>query len=65
LLEETGAGIHALNYEQLKQVLLGFYNEYLTYGQVLYKGNWEKISKYSHREMAKKFAELLDRIVRG
>jgi glycosyltransferase involved in cell wall biosynthesis len=64
LLEETGAGIHALNYEQLKQALLGFYNEYLTYGQVLYKGNWEKISRYSHREMAKKFAELLDRIIR-
>ena len=62
LLEETGAGVHPLNYEELKKVLLGFYNEYKTYGYVPYKGNEEKISKYSHREMARRFADVLNTV---
>ncbi len=64
LLEETRAGVHPLNYEELKKVLLEFYNEYKTCGYVPYKGNEEKISKYSHREMAKRFAELLEIITK-
>uniref|UniRef100_A0A7C2K557 Glycosyltransferase subfamily 4-like N-terminal domain-containing protein n=1 Tax=candidate division WOR-3 bacterium TaxID=2052148 RepID=A0A7C2K557_UNCW3 len=62
LLEETRAGVHPLNYEELKKVLLEFYNEYKTYGYVPYKGNEEKISKYSHREMARRFADVLNTV---
>lgn len=62
LLEETGAGVHPPNHEELKKALLEFYNDYKTYGYVPYKGNEEKISKYSHLEMARQFAELLNAV---
>jgi glycosyltransferase involved in cell wall biosynthesis len=60
LLEETGAGFHALGYAQLKHALLELYEQYRTFGYVPYKGREEQIAKYSHVEMARRFAELLD-----
>lgn len=60
LLEETGAGFHALGYAQLKHALLELYEQYRTFGCVPYKGREEQIAKYSHVEMARRFAELLD-----
>jgi len=60
LLEETGAGVHALGPEHLKRVLFEFYEQYRTHGYVPYKGCEGRIAKYSHREMARRFANVLD-----
>jgi glycosyltransferase involved in cell wall biosynthesis len=64
LLKETNAGIHVLNYDELKHTLIQFYDEYKTYGQVIYRGQMDRISKYSHHEMARKFAAVLDFVIK-
>ena len=64
LLEETGAGVHALGREHLKRVLFELYEQYRTHGYVPYKGCEERIAKYSHREMARHFATVLDSLVK-
>lgn len=63
LLEETRAGIHVLEYEQLKDTVLDYYNQYQRYNSVPYNGREDIIVKYSQREMAKRFAEVLDSLV--
>lgn len=60
LLEETKAGVHVAELEQLKRVLSGFYDEYKRYGFVPFRGEDKKIEKYSHRKMAESFAKILD-----
>lgn len=65
LLRETGAGIHVRSLEDLKALLKSWYKEYKLEGEVKYKAQWEIVQKYSHREMAKKFAHLLDEVTRG
>ncbi len=65
LLEETGAGIHAQGHEHLKRVLMSFYEDYMNRGHVVYSGREECIAKYSHREMAKRFASLMDELSKG
>lgn len=62
LLEETGAGVHVSSHEELKRVLTQFYDEYKAYGQVAYHGKRDRIARYSHREMARKFANVLDSV---
>ena len=64
LLEETGAGVHPIGYDQLKHMLIELYNQYKTHGYVPYGGHEERVAKYSHREMARRFAELLDSLMR-
>jgi len=62
LLDETQAGVYVSNTEELKQAILSYYQEYKSTGKVSYKGKPSEIEKYSHREMARKFAEILDSI---
>ena len=62
LLKETGAGVQASSVQKIENVLRAWYLEYLTYGQVRYSGRYEQIARYSHREMAKKFAEVLNAV---
>ena len=64
LLEETSAGVHPIGYEQLKHMLIELYNQYKAHGYVPYRGYEERVAKYSHREMARRFAELLDSLMR-
>jgi len=59
LLEETGAGVHVKDVTELKESLRNLYKEYQATGQVCYHGKEERVAKYSHREMARKFAEAL------
>ncbi len=59
LLEETGAGIHISKLAELKNLLAQSYKHYEATGSTLYHGNDAEIRKYSHREMARKFAEVL------
>jgi glycosyltransferase involved in cell wall biosynthesis len=62
LLAETKAGIHAIGIEDIKAALLGFYEEYKQNGSPAFKGIETEISKYSQREMAGKFATIMDRL---
>lgn len=59
LLDETKAGIHAPTGEDVKKALKELYQEYKLKGEVTYGGEESEINKYSHREMARKFAEIL------
>jgi hypothetical protein len=63
LLEETGAGVHTSELDTLKSILIRYYREYMQTGLVQYHGDWQQVNKYSHPEMAKKFAEVLDSII--
>jgi len=62
LLIKTKAGVHATNVSDIKEVLTRLYQEYKQNGKVVYNGIESEINKYSHREMARKFAEVLDRV---
>jgi len=64
LLDETKAGVSGQTKEDIKALLLRFYQEYKSTGAVSYSGDEAETSKYSHREMAKKFAAILDIITR-
>ena len=62
ILKETGAGTHVFSPEDLKQLLLQYYQEYKRTGMVKYMGNNDKIMKYNHKEMAQKFAQILSTV---
>lgn len=62
LLKETKAGRHAPTVEDIKDTLRQLYQEYKTKGAVSFAGEEAKINRYSHREMARKFARVLDRL---
>jgi glycosyltransferase involved in cell wall biosynthesis len=61
LLDQTQTGTHITNEEDLKKYLLEAYHEYKINGSVRYRGINDEIMKYSNLEMAKNFAELLNR----
>ena len=65
LLNETSAGIHAQSVEDIKSALRKFYAEYKLSGKISYPGNAEKANKYSYREIAKKFVEVINTIIRA
>jgi hypothetical protein len=60
LLEDTNSGVHASDEETLKRVLVTLFREFDETGAVRYQGVDSKIMKYSHIEMARRFAEVLD-----
>ena len=60
VLEETGAGVHALSKPQLRQFLIEAYAEFRERGEVRFKGNEFALKRYTHEAMARSFAELLD-----
>ena len=64
-LEETSAGVHAFTKPILCEFLLRSYAEYKKYGWVGYAGKRQAIERYSHPEMARSFAQVLDGAVQG
>lgn len=64
LLEETNAGYFVSSVEEIKDTIIKYYSEYELNGRVSYKGNISKIEKYSQKEMARKFAEILDSFIK-
>lgn len=60
LLKETSAGVDAHTIEDIRNALEKAYSEYKLRGKVSYQGSMEKISKYSYREMARKFAAIMN-----
>lgn len=63
LLEETNAGYYFSKFKPLKYLITRCYKEYKMKGEVQYYGNISQIKKFSHYEMAKRFANVLDGIV--
>ncbi|TFH46646.1 MAG: hypothetical protein E4G94_01955 [ANME-2 cluster archaeon] len=60
LLDETNTGIYATSVCDIKEALEQFYFDYKLRGNVEYKGERAKIERYSQKEMARKFAEVLN-----
>ncbi|HKA56842.1 MAG TPA: glycosyltransferase [Candidatus Binatia bacterium] len=65
LLRETKAGVHVISKEQLRAFLTEAYGEFQRSGYVPYAGDETTINRYTHQEMAKKFARVLDTVTRG
>lgn len=65
LLDETKAGVYCRTVEAVKKAIMEFYTEYKKTGKVNYFGDIIKINKYSHREMARKYSEVLEQITGG
>ena len=61
-LEETCAGVHAFTKTILREFLLRSYAEYKKNGKVSYAGKRSAIDRYSHPEMARSFAEVLNSV---
>lgn len=64
LLEETATGVHVSSLSYLKKILANWFTEYKKTGKVTYKGRSDKIQKYSHPEMARKFALVLEEAIK-
>ena len=60
LLDQTRAGVHCSNETDLREYLLRVYRQYQEGGSVQYHGIETEVMKYSHREMARKFADVLE-----
>jgi len=58
LLKETSAGYHAVSVEECEQAILKFYQEWKENGRVEYRGT--RNERYTFKEMARKYAELLE-----
>lgn len=63
ILKETEAGMHAPTIEDIRRCLRELYQEYQLKGGISYKGNMEKISRYSYRKTAKQLSEVLDNLI--
>lgn len=63
ILNETRAGVQVTNVVETKKQLITWYSSYKKQGIVPYSGEQDKIMKYSHKEMAKKFATILESII--
>jgi len=65
LLDETKSGMYAPTVKDIKNILRELYSEYKLKGKISYNGDMEKINKYSYREIARKFAEILDSLIQS
>jgi len=64
LLEETSTGFFVSSVQDVKKVIKGYYEEYKLNCHVLYKGNISDIEKYNQKEMARKFAGILNNLLK-
>lgn len=62
LLADTGVGISVSSEEDVERALVKMYQEYCDKGEVVFRGDTSKLDKLSHRELAEKFVEELDRL---
>jgi hypothetical protein len=62
-LQETGTGVHALSEVELRAFLVGAFEHYKKDGRVPYSANKQAIERYSHPQMARSFAQVLDDVV--
>jgi glycosyltransferase involved in cell wall biosynthesis len=62
VLSQTSAGIDAKTVEDVEKTLEELYREFKAKGGLDYAGKEEEIDKYSYREMARKFQNILNTI---
>lgn len=62
LLQETNSGVDAPTIPDIKNTIKELYQEYKLKGKITYNGREPEINKYSHPEMARKLAEVLDSV---
>lgn len=60
MIKELNCGLSAVGVADIKKSLKTFYNEYKNGGTVAYRGDIKKTMRYSYREMARKFADILN-----
>jgi glycosyltransferase involved in cell wall biosynthesis len=59
LLEETNSGVYAVSRAEIKRFLCRYYDDFKRVGCVSYDANPHAVAKYTHNQMACKFAALL------
>jgi len=64
LLNHTNAGNHASDRENIKKILINYYNGFLKNGRVQYRGEKSEINKFTHYKMAKKFTDIFNQLSR-
>jgi len=64
LLRETSAGIYCSDYEEIRENMSMLYYEYKAKGRIEHHGDMGKIGKYSYRESAKAYVEVLESVRR-
>ena len=62
LLEDTKAGVSVKTKDNLKNELMNLYQEYKQKRIISYNANESVINKYNQKEMARKFAAILDNL---
>ena len=62
-MQTTKAVAHISRGEELRAWLLNAYEEYKRSGAVSYHADVNEVNKYSHLEMARKFADVLNEAV--
>lgn len=64
ILEHTQAGSYTASIPEIEGVLTKYYHEYMNTGTVRFQGDPSAIAQYSYKQMAKRFAEVLDALKR-
>lgn len=64
LLDETRAGASGSAPGELADILRSFYDDYRRTGRVAFRGDESRIGKYSQRQMANRFSEVLNSLSR-
>lgn len=64
ILQECHAGTTINDDMMIEKILLDYYNQHKITGNVSYSGSEERICKYSHRVMAQRFAEIMNKIAK-
>jgi glycosyltransferase involved in cell wall biosynthesis len=59
LLDKTNVGISLNKVDRIKEEILKAYSQFKSSGSVSYNGKLDEVKKYSHKEMAKKFVDIL------
>jgi len=65
IINKTQAGIHTLDLNEIKKGIERAYTEFKSTGGASYRGIRTEIDKFSHREVAREFAKLLDSVATG
>jgi len=62
LMKKTNVGHHAVTKEAIKEALSTWYGEYKANGSLKFQGSGEEINRYTQRNIAEKYAEILNKI---
>jgi hypothetical protein len=64
ILHSTCAGVYARTLDEIKETIMLYYNQFVEKGAVEYSGISSEIDKFSYKEMAMRYARVLDKIVK-